>query len=207
MARKLIDFRRRQVVLRPSGSCGGRRRQTQVDLDIGIQRCNLGPLLEADVVCSDSFRVVGASTSRALSSVVELHEEKVEPGVLNRRCKMGVRDDTLRCARDIILPSCGGEKSLELSDHVSVATALVVWNRIAVGIVWNRAIQVRFDIEVETINASFTERTRLARINPFFSLRTESAPKEVREVDGAGRVVDPVVDGIATADRQQNFLA
>lgn len=142
-----------------------------------------------------------------MRSVIELHVKKVEPRVLNRWCKVCIRDDTLWRARDVVFVPCGSEKSLELSDHVGVSTALVVWDRIAVGIIGNGAVQVGFDIEVETVNTSFAERTRHTCINPFLSLRTESTPKEVGEVDGARRVVDPVVGRIATTNRQHNFRA
>ena len=52
---------------------------------------------------------------------------------------MSVRNEALRCARNVILLACKRKERLELVDHIGVATALVIGNRIPIGVIGNEA--------------------------------------------------------------------
>ena len=64
-----------------------------------------------------------------------------------------------------------------------------------------------FEVEIEAVDVLGAEGARFAGSDPRRGLGSESAPEEVSEVLGHGLVLEVVVGGVTTANREKHFLA
>jgi len=120
---------------------------------------------------------------------------------------MGIGNHALRSARNVIRLVTLGIKTPELVDHCGVAAAHVVSDRISLRIRGVGAVEVRLNVEVETVDRSSTKWTRSAPVDPCVSLRAKSSPEEISKVDSGGVVGDPVVNRVAASNGQKDFSA
>lgn len=138
--------------------CQRRSRETNVKLDVlvhGLGPDEVHPSIEGDDAWRIPLLAVGSievGARRALGRVIKLNEQEIEPRGLDGVCQVGVRNDTLRRARDIVLLlSIGDEESPQDVNHGSISAVLS-------GSVVVRNITL--NVEIESVDDSIAERPR-----------------------------------------------
>lgn len=90
-------------------------RQAQIHLGLLVQPVRVdevNPGRQRDVRVCTSIAVIEIGASAALAGIVELYEEEIEPGSLDRIGQMCIRDDTLRSTRDVERPLSVAERGI-----------------------------------------------------------------------------------------------
>jgi hypothetical protein len=178
-------------------SCCRASRQTQVELDVLVERVLLEPLSprvegEAGLLV---VQLRDTSPGRALGGVVELSEDHVEGRGRDSIGETRIRDHALRSRGD----EKAGPESLQLPDEVTVVGRDV--SRLGNG------PNIRLQVQIKSINKSVAEGTRSVLRGPLRGDRTECSNEELGEVFGDILRREVVARGYSTTEREQNLLA